>query len=584
MEDIYDSLDLELELNASERFTDDDSEDGADVNDNISNAKESEEEPTACVEVQGFEIETEKPKRSRKSESRAKVSKPKRKSRYEERDLSNLWKVRMRNDFKDELPPDPSSIFFADYVRKRVEKEIAICPWGSPSDQTPSVGSTPDMQEVDISHILHDIDPTFNYIQEVNIKPDPESVTHSEDQNAFFQAAAVPEMAEYQDAPECRDSAGNDDTMEVTEMEEEDAMQISTEDDFDDRCIDEAFRSESYTEDGKYAIIRGQAHRKFCMDQLLAHRKQNKLEISCKYRLNVRGQEFDEDTRYLLLDACSIFIYTGIIERLVKHPTIAILVPDLVLFELRLVGKKDQRQELLDIVDEIENNFEKFEPDNEELFRCSRAEVRADYVGKIANSFSRRCHIFSLDTEVEKLLKEKCYSHLTLTTHEAVLRDLRKAELRASQKDAPESTEDKFVHLMNVLRDALEVVLIVELEVFYAEQWPKVVKIKPLPSRPHWTITELLDLFNQHHEAVFSVHFINSGMGLQDVIKGMQEIVDAGDRPRDISKRIAGLKEQMRKFEKEVRKRNAPKVDSSWLEHTSRQEILQDVHQVAKWK
>ena len=34
---------------------------------------------------------------------------------------------------------------------------------------------------------------------------------------------------------------------------------------------------------------------------------------------------------------------------------------------------------------------------------------------------------------------------------------------------------------MNVLRDALEVVLIVELEVFYAQQWPKVVKIKPLP-------------------------------------------------------------------------------------------------------
>ena len=58
------------------------------------------------------------------------------------------------------------------------------------------------------------------------------------------------------------------------------------------------------------------------------------------------------------------------------------------------MGNKDKRQELLDIADEIENNFDKFEPDNEEFFICSSAEVRADYVGKIASIFSRRCHIF----------------------------------------------------------------------------------------------------------------------------------------------------------------------------------------------
>ena len=40
--------------------------------------------------------------------------------------------------------------------------------------------------------------------------------------------AAVPCLTEYQDAPECRDSAENENTMEVTETEEEGVTEVST--------------------------------------------------------------------------------------------------------------------------------------------------------------------------------------------------------------------------------------------------------------------------------------------------------------------------------------------------------------------
>ena len=70
--------------------------------------------------------------------------------------------------------------------------------------------------------------------------------------------------------------------------------------------------------------------------------------------------------------------------------------------------------------------------------------------------------------------------------------------------------------------------LITEMELFYAEHWIQIVKIKPLlDQKPFWNLTDLLKLFDLHFEAVFSVYYPMKGTSLQGVLQCISSIVSS---------------------------------------------------------
>jgi len=76
----------------------------------------------------------------------------------------------------------------------------------------------------------------------------------------------------------------------------------------------------------------------------------------------------------------------------------------------------------------------------------------------------------------------------------------------------------------NTTRDLLEVVLKKEFQLAYGDKlWEKMVSIKPKPSRPHWTLSNLFTLFSKHHIAVFGLAFPRNGLMLKQRLGTLKE-------------------------------------------------------------
>ena len=76
----------------------------------------------------------------------------------------------------------------------------------------------------------------------------------------------------------------------------------------------------------------------------------------------------------------------------------------------------------------------------------------------------------------------------------------------------------------NTTRELLEVVLKKEFQLAFGEKlWEKMVSIKPKPTRPHWTLSNLFTLFSKHHIAVFGLAFPRNGNGLKQRLASLQE-------------------------------------------------------------
>jgi len=88
----------------------------------------------------------------------------------------------------------------------------------------------------------------------------------------------------------------------------------------------------------------------------------------------------------------------------------------------------------------------------------------------------------------------------------------------------------------NTTRDLLETVLRKEFMLKYGEKtWEKMLSIKPKPSRPYWSLSNLLSMYQKHHVSVFGLVFPNAGHGLKSCLVSLKEkIKKTSWDPKDV--------------------------------------------------
>ena len=88
----------------------------------------------------------------------------------------------------------------------------------------------------------------------------------------------------------------------------------------------------------------------------------------------------------------------------------------------------------------------------------------------------------------------------------------------------------------NTTRDLLETVLRKEFKLKYGDKtWEKMLNIKPKPSRPYWSLSNLFSMYQKYHVSVFGLVFPSAGHGLKTCLVSLKEkIKKTSWAPKDV--------------------------------------------------
>ena len=429
-----------------------------------------------------------------------------------------------------ENPPDPSSIFFAEYVKSEInDGEYER----SDSDKTPSLPSTPKCSETtffDSDYEAHMAYEASNLKVEkdnfeLKVKVEEESVLlevppdelkniHNlkYEQISSMVSTIIPGKVE---------SISVSRKTVLVKSEIKNKFDIRDNDRLPpnrdvfhntDILIDQTFDKENF-ENG-ICVIKPKEDDIF--GTLMTFRKLSELELN----LNIKTNNLSDEKRQysMLLDTCTILKYAGIIKRILILPTFSIIIPDLVLKETRtLVEQKSiSNSAILEVIDQLEK-LASVQLQEDEVTRSNKPDLRAEYINSLAKRFPKY-QIFSEDSVLSNLAKDK------IVDKKYVEYVIRKEELC---NHIPEmNVMAIFIELKGQIRELLEAVMISEMEVFYQDQWTNIVKFKPASDRKvYWNLTTLLDLFKLHFEAIFKASFQFSGKTLEESLQSLREVL-----------------------------------------------------------
>lgn len=431
-----------------------------------------------------------------------------------------------------ENPPDPSSIFFAEYVKSEInDGEYER----SDSDKTPSLPGTPKCSETtffDSDYEAHMAYTASNLTVEKNnfelkvkveeksvlpeVPPDELKNIHNLecDQMPRMESKIIPVKIESTSVSRKTVLAKSEiekklDTRDTNRLPPNRDVLYNT-----DVLIDQTFDKENF-ENG-ICVIKPKEDDLF--ETLMTFRKFSELELN----LNIKTNNLSDEKRQysVLLDTCAVLKYAGIIKRMLILPTFSIIIPDLVLKETRIL--LEQRSisysailEVIDQLDKLPSN----QLQEDEVARSKNPVLRAEYMNSLAKKFPKY-QIFSEDSVLSNLAKDK------IVDKKYVEYVIRKEELC---NHIPQMDDLAiFIELKGQIRELLEAVMISEMEVFYKDQWTNIVKIKPASeTKLYWNLTTLLDLFKLHFEAIFTAYFQFSGKTLKESLQSLRQILQS---------------------------------------------------------
>lgn len=467
---------------------------------------------------------------------------------------SELWST--------DNPPDPSHIHYALYIKSQLQNNPIEVP---DSDNTPSVASTPECLETTFCELENDLvnvnglyerKPLHNtpVMPQSNIKNIAEFPHQSHrtilSDNLTSNSNQIEKVKPFSKTPDNQSPI-------ISTKNETKARTVPVYDSgISEHLIDNAFDKENFNKDG-ICIIKPKFENSVKL--LDRFRKSYGFKLSLNYRVSFINEELTRFT--CILDTCSILTCTGIIQKMLKLPTISVILPEFVLCEIQNLIKEKMFMDplLLDLVKDIES-LAIFEQDESDCVESKNLVLRAEYFISVAQKFSK-CHVVSEDCTVRKLANERKIKVAEKTCLEKLTR-----REQFYQEVPKMNYMAVFIEFRGQIRDLLESVFISEFENFFKDDWEKVVKIKPAKNqKTYWNLNSLLQLYNLHFEAVFSEHFQGKGKSLQSTLMSLNDILNSNIEIKEKIKKLITVSFALCR---EVGKRGELPI-SSWLKESS---------------
>ena len=260
--------------------------------------------------------------------------------------------------------------------------------------------------------------------------------------------------------------------------------------------------------------------------------------------LPVLNTDFLSSTSKLLphvvvLDTTVVMLHRNLVNQIKNLPNISVVVPILVYNEINLLHSTENRkineharEAKIWIKQEFEHTGMQLEEDTENKKNVKGndpALTIAQILMKITRDYKfKKCTVFSCDPE---LLSYSWDRQVLVAAQDRILYTIENRTM-ILEKVRDKQGVKVFIELGNNLRDLLEVVLVSELEKFYAKDWIKIVKVKPAKTHPYWNLTGLFEALARHHEAVFSVYFPDNGSSLIKCLSSLSQILETNCTPR----------------------------------------------------
>lgn len=443
-----------------------------------------------------------------------------------EGDKQNLWMIRVPSEEKNptwskENPPDPSSVFFAEYVKSQINGQYER----SDSDKTPSLPGTPKCNETLFFDSEYEAQIFHNKQSNLKAEKNNNDLTQSskDEKLPALKEKSISNALIYYETCKVITKYEIENNAEMMESSRLSVSRNDLNDAESDLLIDQTFDKETFL-NGIFVI---KPKVEDVLETLLSFRKLSRLELN----LNIKTNNLSDEKRQysILLDTCAILKYAGIVKRMLRLSTISIIIPDLVLKETRnlIENERISNAFILEVTDQLER-FTSIKQKEEEGSISKDSELRAEYFISIAKKFPNH-QIFSEDSVVNKLAKEKKIKVIDKKYIEIITRKLELCNLVPEMNDSA-----VFIEFKSQIRELLEAVMISEMEEFYKDQWTNIVKIKPASEgKLYWNLNSLLDLFQLHFTAIFTSYFQLNGKTLKVSLLSIRTVLKDSNKIKE---------------------------------------------------